>query len=82
MTLVSFLASLFTVLAYITAAILAIVAILVLIEQRNARRQAIKAAKAEQRRRWAEMVAIAKLMQEQRDETFERAVWYEREEVL
>ena len=64
------------------ACVLAILAIAVLIEERNERRRAIQAAKAEQQRRWAEMVAIAKLMQEQRDETFERAVWYEREEVL
>lgn len=64
------------------AFVLAILAIAVLIEERNERRRAIQAARAEQQRRWAEMVAIAKLMQEQRDETFERAVWYEREEVL
>lgn len=77
-TVLGALATLFTALAYVMAAVLACVAIAVLIEQRNARRQAIKAAKAEQQRRWAEMAAVAKLMQEQKDETFERAVWYGR----
>lgn len=82
MTLVSVLASLFTTLAYITAAVLAITAILVLVEARNKRRRAARAAREAQRRRWAEMCAIAKLMQEQRDETFQRAVWFERTERL
>ncbi|MBP0974006.1 MAG: hypothetical protein J5851_08900 [Oscillospiraceae bacterium] len=77
-TVLGALATLFTALAYIAAAVLACLAIAVLIEQRNARRLAIKAAKAEQQRRWAEMVAVAKLMQEQKDETFEYAVNYGR----
>ena len=77
-TVLGALATVFTALAYIAAAVLACLAIAVLMEQRNARRLAIKAAKAEQQRRWAEMAAIAKMMQEQKDETFERAVWYDR----
>ena len=81
-TVLGALATVFTALAYIAAAVLACLAIAVLVEQRNNRRLAIKAAKAEQQRRWAEMVAIAKMMQEQKDETFERAVWYDRIEDL
>lgn len=75
-TVLGALATLFTALAYIAAAVLACLAIAVLIEQRNARRQASKAAKAEQQRRWDEMAAIAKLMQDQKDETFEFATRY------
>lgn len=75
-TVLGALATLFTALAYIAAAVLACLAIAVLVEQRNARRQAIKAAKAEQQRRWAEMIAISKLAQDQKDETFEFAARY------
>lgn len=81
-TVLGALATVFTALAYIAAAVLACLAIAVLVEQRNNRRLAIKAAKAEQQRRWAEMVAIAKLMQEQKDETFDVAAWYGRVEDL
>lgn len=56
---------------------LAAMAIAVLIEERNERRRQIQAARAEQARRWHEMCAIAKLMQEQRDEMFSSAAWYE-----
>lgn len=56
---------------------LAAMAIAVLIEDRNERRRQNQAARAEQARRWHEMCAIAKLMQEQRDEMFDRAAWYE-----
>jgi hypothetical protein len=52
-------------------------AIAVLIEERNERRRQLLAARAEKARRWHEMQAIAKLMQEQRDENFEQAQWYE-----
>jgi hypothetical protein len=56
---------------------IAAMAIAVLIEDRNERRRQIQAARAEQARRWHEMCAIAKLMQEQREEMFDRAAWYE-----
>lgn len=56
---------------------LAAMAIAVLIEDRNERRRQIQAARAEQARRWHEMCAIAKLMQEQREDMFDRAAWYE-----
>lgn len=56
---------------------LAAMAIAVLIEDRNERRRQIHAARAEQARRWHEMCAIAKLMQEQREDMFDRAAWYE-----
>ena len=56
---------------------LAAMAIAVLIEERNERRRQIQAARAEQARRWHEMCAIAKLMQDQRDDMFDRASWYE-----
>lgn len=75
-TVLGALATLFTALAYITAAVLACLAIAVLVEQRNARRLAIKAARAEQQRRWDEMAVIAKLMQDQKDETFEFGARY------
>ena len=52
-------------------------AIAVLIEERNERRRQIQAARAEQARRWHELQAIAKLMQEQREDMFDRAAWYE-----
>lgn len=56
---------------------LAALAIAVLIEERNERRRQIQAARAEQARRWHELQAIAKLMQEQREDMFDRAAWYE-----
>jgi hypothetical protein len=56
---------------------LAALAIAVLIEERNERRRQIQAARAEQTRRWHELQAIAKLMQEQREDMFDRAAWYE-----
>lgn len=57
--------------------VLAALALAVLIEERNERRRQIQAARAEQARRWHEMCAIAKLMQEQREDMFDRAAWYE-----
>lgn len=57
--------------------VLAALALAVLIEERNERRRQIQAARAEQARRWREMCAIAKLMQEQREDMFDRAAWYE-----
>ena len=57
--------------------LLAALALAVLIEDRNERRRQIYAARAEQARRWHEMCAIAKLMQEQREDMFDRASWYE-----
>lgn len=57
--------------------LLAALALAVLIEERNERRRQIQAARAEQARRWHEMCAIAKLMQEQRDDMFDLAAWYE-----
>lgn len=57
--------------------LLAALALAVLIEERNERRRQIQEARAEQARRWHEMCAIAKLMQEQRDDMFDRAALYE-----
>lgn len=57
--------------------VLAALALAVLVEERNERRRQIQAARSEQARRWSEMCAIAKLMQEQRDDMFNRAAWYE-----
>jgi hypothetical protein len=56
---------------------IAAMAIAVLIEDRNERRRQIQAARAEQARRWHEMCAIAKLMQEHREDMFDKASWYE-----